>query len=403
MIYLANNKLEESIISYVLNTEGFNIGLLVKDHFVYDRNKKIVDAIIKNNTTDMVVLAHILGMKVIELVKMSEDDWEGVYYIKDRLKLLQELYYKRILYKLADVIKNKVSELSVDDLKEITTATLNKLHDIQNIDNGSMEAANSDLEEGKTQKVLPTQYENLNKILGGGLNTGGYVVVGARTGAGKTTWCVDMATYQVLKGNNVLYFSTELKKRMNFTKFINCIRGYQGFDKHSFEEIQNQLIANENLKIYADYKSFEQIKFEIINQVEKGGVDLVVVDLLQNMKSNKKNELENIDYNIDKLYELVQEYDLRMIIASQLNRASANKQVGLDVLSYKGSSKIESNSDLAIVLDRTENETNIIVQKNRITGLQPTFPIKFTEGGRFLEIGGEDSRRMQEEVLKDIF
>ena len=60
---------------------------------------------------------------------------------------------------------------------------------------------------------LPTPFSKLNYALGGGLRSGGTYVIGANTGAGKTSIALQFAIAALRKGPGVLVFSMEMDRR----------------------------------------------------------------------------------------------------------------------------------------------------------------------------------------------
>lgn len=84
---------------------------------------------------------------------------------------------------------------------------------------------------------LPTPFSKLNWVLGGGLRKGETYVIGANTGAGKTSMALQFAIAALRKGHGVLVFSMEMDRR----SILQRMAGIEArVDLHAFAHNQRK-------------------------------------------------------------------------------------------------------------------------------------------------------------------
>ena len=240
----------------------------------------------------------------------------------------------------------------------------------------------------KTSKIrsIPTGFNKLDDISGGGLRCGTYVV-GAISSAGKTTLLQQISANIAESGVRVIYFGLEMSKNeldaKNIARIIQQARlkkrvtkdkpitageilfdgGYKRHgaegEKELFEAISyyRDKVAP-NLSIISGSSRPEErmtvndIRNEIANQMNSlktiHGDEarmVAVIDYLQLISPVKDTATDKMitDYNIARLESIAQEFGIPIIIISSLNRCGYDKSVGMD--SYKESGNIEYSAD----------------------------------------------------------
>ncbi len=239
-------------------------------------------------------------------------------------------------------------------------------------------------------REIPTGFENLDKLLDGGLYAGLYVI-GANSSLGKTTFALQIADNIAQAGHGVLIFSLEMAtneliaKTLSRLSLIKSLDGYKStcyarttrnvllgrFYNEYDREIINQAIQEysqwgENIHITEGIgnvglkqiteKVKEWIKFE-------GKPPVVVIDYLQILApySEKMTDKQNVDRNITELKRLSRDFNIPVIGISSFNRENYSAPVSM--ASFKESGAIEYSSDVLIGMqyngyDYQEGETD---------------------------------------------
>ena len=210
-----------------------------------------------------------------------------------------------------------------------------------------------------------TGLTDLDKI--GGFLKGEFVVIGGRPAMGKTQLLVNMILH-ISKTTPVLYFTFDLSEHVLATRFISCL------SKVATENIlQNNLNADDKAKVVAhgnelsNYKIFindnynnsiSRFKAQCLKQIQENAVQIIVVDYLQMMGSNKYryNRESEISFISRELKNIAKDNNVCVIATSQLSRAvesrGGDKKPQLSDLRESGA--IEQDADKVIFLHRPE-------------------------------------------------
>jgi replicative DNA helicase len=244
--------------------------------------------------------------------------------------------------------------------------------------------------------TIKTGFTDFDTLIGG-LSLGEFVVIGARPAMGKTQLLVNLAL-NIADTIPVLYLTFDLPAYALTTRFISCLSGIPNStfiqNKLTDREQEKLLAAETELikrKIYVNetcHNSISAIKAHCLKQINDKGVKVVFIDFLQMMSSYKyrySRELE-ISYLCRELKNMAREFNVCVIVASQLNRAveyrTSSRQPMLSDLRESGT--IEQEADKVIFLYRpeyykitcdedgnnTEGVAKLIVAKNRTGRLE---------------------------------
>lgn len=296
-------------------------------------------------------------------------------------------------FKSFETFKSEIDVLSYSPITNKTEYSLDEMLDdfLQRYDDGK-------------QSFFSTGLKNLDVLIGG-FKRGDLLVMGGRSGMGKTLLAMNCA-YNVLKQDkNVLYLNYEMTKEQTMARILalhsfvdSCSDAtltdlsFQKTPKNEIEKIINSikekklnLISNfdttitaSNLAQYAKKKAKELIR--------KGkNLDCIFIDYLQIMpKENNKNYNQNqaIGDMTGRLKRLAKELDVPIILLSQLNR-EIEKEKGIkdkrpSMAHLRDSGSIEQDADIVIFPFRPsyyekkienkkyrEDYMEIIVDKNR--------------------------------------
>lgn len=209
-------------------------------------------------------------------------------------------------------------------------------------------------------KGIKTGWEAVDMATGGLIPTHVWVL-GAYTGTGKTFWLLQLALNVLKQGKRVLIVSTEMDRKMNILRMLgnisgisslNIMRGYM--DDYQLEQLEK---AKEELRSYSGqlfivdnvYTAHEiRLKAKKI-KLEQGGLDVVIVDFIQNLQG-AENIYENMSQASIDLQEMAQSLQVCMVIASQVSQSSASWGGNSEVIEYKGAGEIAAIADVGLWL-----------------------------------------------------
>lgn len=185
--------------------------------------------------------------------------------------------------------------------------------------------------------AIPTGYTEFDEILGGGLSRQQMLLLSANSGGGKSMVMANFGLNLAQRGLKVLYISLELPVPMIYKRFISMVTGVGQRDilSRPSEVVQ---------KIKAAGKVIEDI---IIEQMPVGSTpndlraflkefelkhgyipDVLIVDYLDLMNPNEKVSADNVfekdKRSTEQLRQILVDYDMIGITASQQNRGAVN-------------------------------------------------------------------------------
>ena len=221
---------------------------------------------------------------------------------------------------------------------------------------------------------IPT-YRDLDKYLLG-LHESDMLIVAARPGMGKTSFCLNLALKAAKKGYPVAIFSLEMSADQLVTRMLSSESMIDqqklrsgNISQDEVERMIKTAAEISNLPIYIDDTpgiSAMEIRGKTRRLKSKHGLGLVIIDYLQLMQSHKKSENRQQE---------VSEISRSLMALSQLSRAveqTADKKPALSHLRESGS--LEQDSDCVMFIHRPEyyddetekkNIAEIIIAKHR--------------------------------------
>lgn len=236
-----------------------------------------------------------------------------------------------------------------------------------------------------------------------GFHPGDLIVVGARPGMGKTTFCLNIATYVAINVKvPVAIFSLEMTKEQIVLRMVcseaevdsKAVRsGYHS--KEDYKRLVNAAGRLADAPIFIDdsFNSVLDIKAKARRLKAEHGLGLIIVDYLQLMSGiGTYSQREQVISDISRsLKALAKDLSVPVIVISQLNRGCElreNKRPNLADLRESGA--IEQDADVILFLYRGEYykakdaipgvaEVNIAKQRNGPTKvINLTFIDKYT-------------------------
>lgn len=230
-------------------------------------------------------------------------------------------------------------------------------------------------EEKKNKPVLSTGFDNLDKLLGGGLYDDLYII-GAESSLGKTTLCLQIADNIAKQGTDVMFISLEMTGLEIYSKSISRITYQTAADQaHTAREIMQGEVESESInnaieEYFNDYEHLYLIEAETTSSVEgirqhieahkelTGNNPVVIIDYLQYIQKPDEyiSEKEANFANIKTIKQIKKDLDMPVIVISSFNRESYSEYPTMK--SFKECGDIEYTIDKALAIMPTAIDQN---------------------------------------------
>ena len=234
---------------------------------------------------------------------------------------------------------------------------------------------------------VPTGFQDLDKLLTG-LHGGELVLLGARPSMGKTSCAMNICqTAAVQHKRCTAVFSLEMPREQIAMRMlcsearVDMQRVRSGsLSDEDWMKIANNLSAMGNAPMYIDDTAGitpSQIRSRCRRLMMDHGLDLIMVDYMQLMSSDKKTENRQLEVSeiSRQLKAIALELKVPLIACAQLSRAATARQDKRPVLSdLRDSGSIEQDADVVMFLHREsyydpaseeKNIAEIILAKQR--------------------------------------
>lgn len=217
---------------------------------------------------------------------------------------------------------------------------------------------------GKADTGVKSGWDELDEYVVG-FGKGNLIIVGARPGVGKTSFCLNLAT-NIAKASkkDVCIFSLEMtsdelvKRVISSESLVHSEKLRTGnIENHEWEKIASAVSDLAETNIYIDDTSVINVTAMKSKLRRMKNLGLVVVDYLQLMEpetrrkdGSKVNEVADISRGL-KL--LAKELEVPVIVCSQLGRSAEKEKERKPMLSdLRDSGAIEQDADMVIFLSR---------------------------------------------------
>ncbi len=433
---------EQSLLGSILTEPSsldYVADIISSDDFYLEEHKQIYLAMhelfLTNSQIDIVTLIDTLVRKGIysksggeEYIKVIAQTVPNALNIKDYAKIVKD---KSILRKLIDMC-GEISDMAYSEQDEVTNlldAAQNKLYAITQ----GRETKNfrhirevitdvySHLKEMITNpesaQGTATGFKSLDKVLAG-MGKSDLVLVGARPGMGKTSFCLNIATNVARSTKKkVCIFSLEMSAEQLVNRIISSEALVDSYalrtgelKPEEWEHIAQAVSLLAGSDILIDDTSGITVTGMKAKLRRVDNLGLVVIDYLQLMQSDR-----HIDNRVQEVAEIsramkimAKELMVPVICCAQLSRGPESRTVKKPMLSdLRDSGAIEQDADVVIFLyrddyyknaegndvpaDTEQNVAEIIVAKNR-HGSTDTIKIGWTgRYTKFRELAQEDT------------
>ena len=228
-------------------------------------------------------------------------------------------------------------------------------------------------------------FKGINEKLHG-IRYGTLTTITAGTGSGKTSFCRQLATHLLQKGERVGVVELEASNRNTALGLMSCAVGKPlHIGEHDREELEsafNDTIANWHFYCFDGFGSYDpDIVYNRIEYLSSGlDCKVVFLDHLSILLSGLDgDERRSIDITMTRLRSLVERTGIALFLVSHLKRLNTtdkNHEEGARVTlgQLRGSQAIAQLSDTVIALERDQQasdvraSTTVRVLKNRYSG-----------------------------------
>lgn len=428
--YLPHNFLAEKIVlsCLLINPEAIEItfqtipieGFYFKNHqeiyrailYMY-KNKISIDIVtLLNFLQDNGLLEQVGGIKVlIELLT----EIPNLIYLEEYLSLIKDKFIRRCLIKLGYEIMNSGYITNIP-LENIINEVERKVFQITNqIKSSKLKSPREILEtifvELKTKSLNPSfsgltsGFYDLDSLIQG-FQKSDLIIIAGRPSMGKTAFGLNIASNIFKKYNlPILFFSLEMSKEQIMYRFlsmeteINQIRLKNGkLSEKDWLKLNQSMKACSKFSFFIDDTfnlSLEDIRSKVktifLEQNEMGLIIIDYIQLLQNSKSKYETRVQELSQITRFLKMLAREFNVPVIVLSQLSRNVENRIDKKPLLSdLRESGSLEQDADLVILLYRNNYYTKtqvgdqnlqfieLIIAKHR-NGPTGTVNLKFDE------------------------
>ena len=320
------------------------------------------------------------------LLKLCEGNI-GSSIVKDYSNLIIELFNKRELIRIADMITTNARKLDYDkdsfslieeieinlyDITEKKNQNINRLVSFDESVSAAMTSAKSAHNNKGQLSGVSTGLIAMDELLGG-LHKSDLIILAGRPSMGKTALATNIAfcaaNKKATEASNVAFFSLE----MSAEQLANRILAEQAqlssdqirrgkLSKEEFVKLQNvsKSITERNLFI-DDTPSISiatlRTRARRLKRKCNNKLDLIVVDYLQLMRGNRKfeNRVQEISEITQGLKSVAKELNVPILALSQLSRAVEQREDKRPHLSdLRESGTIEQDADVVIFIYRQE-------------------------------------------------
>jgi replicative DNA helicase len=260
---------------------------------------------------------------------------------------------------------------------------------------------------------VPTGFIDLDKLLGG-LQQSDLLIIAGRPGSGKTGLMLNVAkNAAMVYKKHVAVFSLEMSNDQLVQRLISQETGIDSQrlrlgDIHDHEWPLFVQAANvlSDAQIFLDDTPAltpNQLRSKCRRLDQEYGLDLVIVDYLQLMQGDGRNEnrVQEVSSISRGLKQLARELNVPVLAGAQLSRAVEQRQIKRPVLSdLRESGSLEQDSDIVMFIDRPDmyntegaktNIATIIVAKHR-NG--PTADIELVFRGALTKFENAETRHV---------
>ena len=395
---LYNLSAEQSVLgSILIEPESILVAnqfnLCVNDFFhpqhqiLYNCIKKMYDS---GDAIDFVTLKHNLekadllekagGVSYLTSLTSAVPTTKNIDY---HIKILKELATKRNIYNLISDKAKTIKKMDGQDMIKLANEVKATVLDSPCVNDLFVDASDITLDTTPSPSI-ETGFAQLDAATSGGLNFGTLTVLTGSPGSGKSTFLNQILANALSLGFNSFLYSGELTAQMALDWFYKTVSnpihlsfGVNNFGKTIKVTEEGVIQINKWLKnkLFLFSKNAQADETNISTVIEflavKKNVKLFVLDNLMTIECRGSDKYEKQINVIKSLKNLARNYNIVIILVAHSNKNSIMRSEP-HVFDISGASEIANLSDYILTTTRDndrDNETTILLLKNRITGL----------------------------------
>lgn len=282
--------------------------------------------------------------------EIMRDKWKGRKLIEAAQTLLTKIYggddfdeSRELAYKSLDIANTAQVDDCISDGQELAGIMVDEIERINQL--------------GGALPGLSSGCKHIDDVTGG-FARGDYVCLAARSGGGKTTKALNIATHFIEQGRRSLVFSMEMKKKKLMQKtcssmmdiFYSKIKSGD-LNDYDFAKIGKFILSVKESKLHVDDTGGLHIS-DIERKARRlkakyGELDLIVIDYVQRLKHDSGNKYAELSEASNRLKDLFMELDCVGIVLAQLKKNSMGLPNASDL---RETGSIENDSDMIIFL-----------------------------------------------------
>ena len=315
---------------------------------------------------------------------INEADFDNVYnslYIVEEfhvyLEHIMSAYAKRKLLSSAkELLQNKTK--SIIEIRSEIMKIIDTIDTIGADDNiTSYQIVHEMLNSKNKTRYIKSNIPYIDEQ--GGYEETDYIIVGARSSIGKTTFALNLIRQQILEKRKIGFFSLEVKpkKIMQILMAMEAQLNEYRIKMNSISPLEAEKLVNaasvfynHNL-IFGTVFDIEKIKKRFVKMIE-AGAEIIYVDYLSYITGGKgKSQYEKVSYISQQLKLLAYEYNTPLVTLAQLNRSNEKEGRKPRKSDLRDSGNIEQDADIIIllsekaVLGKTKIVLNVDIAKYR--------------------------------------
>ena len=299
------------------------------------------------------------------------------------IKILKELATKRNIYNLISDKAKTIKKMDGQDMIKLANEVKATVLDSPCVDDLFIDASDISLDTTPSPSI-ETGFAPLDAATSGGLNFGTLTVLTGSPGSGKSTFLNQILANALSLGFNSFLYSGELTAQMALDWFYKTVAnpihlsfGVNSFGKTIKVTDEGVIQINKWLKnkLFLFSKNAQADETNMSTVIEflavKKDVKLFVLDNLMTIECSGSDKYEKQINVIKSLKNLAKHYNIVIILVAHSNKNSIMRREP-HVFDISGASEIANLSDYILNATRDndrDNETTILLLKNRITGL----------------------------------
>ena len=333
---------------------------------------------------------------IANLVIDLDRGFVGNQKIESHVQEVLRASHRRQIIKTLEAAVAQARDFSEDN-ESVLAVTYDRLLDIQDFGRSSKSLRVSDFSDAFYARVerIANQQAGVGGFTTGiaaldemttGFRLGEYIIVGAYTGEGKSSYVIQVIAENCRAGVKVLLFSQEMSKDAVLARVIPQVadipawklrnpRKMVGSDRAVFAE-SKAIVDGFNLWVNdASTLHASELVSHAHTMVRKHGIKLIVVDYIQLMKAEGDKRYDQVSAASGALRELAKSQNVVVIAVSQLARPEGKIKRAPTMFDLKASGELENDAHLILFPWRPVDKQGYTAKDFIIIGKQREGPV----------------------------